>query len=555
MIQGKQSNKHIYSLVGGLVCFILQLHLVGYAQGSFKINSHDTTIFAGDKLTLSIDTDKLYSNFVFSARNPESEKWTIWAKNVSNKYLPLFNDQYNRTHVKVVVEKQQIFYVKYKTPAPGAMKRMALDSAWVCRSNLNGSAEYVLFIVPDFRKNAIYDLDVNLAGDKILYATGNDRFPDFTRDGDVFEYDLEAGTHTNLTNNWAIWSKYCRYTNEAGAFVFSHFTNFWYSNPTNIFLGHSGQPARQLTHNLGYTGANQFCTVTGFFNGNVLYRRGDVDKSSLFFKKIGGDEVLVAPFSGFGGIYLENGTYACTDTANGITLIRDKKVIKRFAVNEIESFITDNEYNYGGGVAADLNWSGKLTADVSWSTGAKQSAIIVAPNVSTTYKVKVVFNGKEYNDSVNVKVNQARAIRWKCMELVAPKGSRYQWVKDGQNIINANDSVFTPSHAGTYKVRVGTGSAEEFESSVLIISQKYFDSLSEASSKYTVKTDIANNRVLLPSDFDGAWSVVNQSGAIVLKGRNSTSINLPDYLSGTYTVLLSDEKCSIQVAHRIVIMH
>ena len=275
------------------------------AQAPFHILQNDTIISAGTSITLSIDTTRVFSNFIFSARNPETNRWTIWRKTItSHKYEPLFSDKYNRCHVKVSDDKKEMVYVRYKPSLPGAMHSATMDSAWVCRGATNGTHEAVLFVVPQFAKNAIYDLDWSEDKSKIIFALGNDAYPNLTRDGDIFEYSLLTGQTENRTKNWELWSKFCRYLKHGLGFAYTHYSSFWYSNPSDIFIMDAFGKNEQETNSAFHTGDEQFCTITCAAISGLIYRRGGEDNNKLYLKDDAGEHLL-SSFSGKGGIELD----------------------------------------------------------------------------------------------------------------------------------------------------------------------------------------------------------------------------------------------------------
>lgn len=534
---------------------VVALALCTRVQGqAWHIVQNDTTLDGSTTLTLSVDTARLYSNFMFCARNPGTGLWTIWRKSLeSGKYSPVFTDRYNRLHVRVSTDGKEMIYVRYRTPATGAMRSATLDSAWVCRAPTNGENEQVLFLVPEYNKNAVYDIDWSSDKRKLIYAWGNDQFPNLTRDGDIMEYDLQTGKTTNLTNNWQLWSKNCRYNEDATEVAFSHYANFWHALPTDVF-SLSGGNLKQITNSTQYINTLPYCTITDLYKGHYIYRRGLFDDNGLYEKEGERERVLLKE-AGLGGVALTNSVYATTGAPNEIIIFTYAGILGRFKVSGIENFDIDKQYNFDINLNEHLNWLGRQNIKIQWSTGEQSSTISVRPQKTTTYVCRVTAGAKTYTDSVRIKVNTAGRpiITRNCLTLITGKAASYQWNKDGVAVSGATDSTYTPEGPGDFTVSVVNVKGVKVSSLPFNISRKTTDSLEALNSGIAIVPDPSTNKV----NIKGASAVVSmavtdENGRVIFKQSPASVWDMSDVPEGTYFVVLYNNNCMAVKKRKLV---
>ena len=286
----------------------------------------------GTLLSANADTLDLYNNFIFSANNNATQRWTIWKKNDTGVYAPLFKDIYNRTSVVVSQDKAEMIYVRYR-PIRGSMGSSTLDSAWICRNNIDGTNERILLLVPDFKRDAIYDMDWSSDKTQIVFTKGNDRYPNATtRDGDVFLYNTTNSALTNLTNNWDLWEKTAKFLKDNNYIYYSQCPNGWFGWPVDIHkkLIPTGSPSK-ITSATGYSNWDQEVVITGIMNdGSVIYRRNE--NYRLYKKKDSNAEVLLLNMRGCGGIEIGSDFFAATTYSDTIVLFKQSSFLKKFKI-------------------------------------------------------------------------------------------------------------------------------------------------------------------------------------------------------------------------------
>ncbi len=513
------------------------------AQNPYAILQRDTIIEGGTQLTLCIDSVKAYSNFIFSAQNPETGKWTIWRKNaVSNKYEPVFDDRYNRAHVVVSADKGEMIYVRYRQQRVGSMHDASLDSAWICRSTVDGRKEEPIFLVPQFSKNAIYDLDWSADKQRILYAWGNDAYPTLTRDGDIFEYDQSTGKHTNLTRNYELWNNHCRYGPDSKSFAYSHYANFWYSRPTDIYIKTDNDNVQQ-TNNFRHAEGWQYCTLTDYTGDQLLYRRGEFSENKLFVKKLTGEDLLLNR-PGYGGVRLGSNFYAATDTTNNILLFTESEIAGSIRLSGINNFGNDDRYNFGQDCNTRLNWLGKQPVKIEWSTGDTTFAIQVQPRKNTTYQCTITANGNKYTYSVKVKTGKTRpTIVKNCFTLSVAGFSAYQWLMNNTPLAGATDSSYTPQSGGVYAVKATDGKGRTTLSYEMNVTGTETDSLNALNESIKVTPDPATNTVKITSSVPVNLMAINEQGRIIEQKDNAHELNMANLPDGDYSIILYDNNC------------
>ena len=522
-------------------------------QASYNIIQEDTTVETGAPITLCIDSTKAYSNFIFSALDQQTMLWTIWKKNSnSGKYEPIYTDRYNRMNVAASADKTEMIYVRYKPQQPGGMYNAIMDSAWVCRSSINGKNETILFQVAAFNKNAIYDLDWSADKERVLYAYGNDQYPNLTRDGDIYEYNIKEGVTYNLTNNWELWSRYCRYSPDGKQYAYSHFANFWFALPTDVFIKQKNGSAEQSTNSVQFTGNDQFCTLTDFTGDKILYRRGLYADNKLY-RKSGMEEQLLFSIPGYGGVQLTKNLYAATDLANNIYLFTNKKTIGSIRISAIKSFAKDNAYNFAMDCNTRLNWLGKQKIKVKWSTGDTGYAITVQPKRNTTYYCTLNANDNVYIDSIHIKVRGAKPLINKtCLTLSTSHNKNYQWLLNSTPISGATDSTYTPEGPGSFAVTITDKKGSTATSQEIIVSETEADSVKMLNEQIKITPDPSTSIIYISAPFPLNMVIVNESGKIIDKQKDvhQTSLNnLPD---GVYNIMLYDNYCLKLKTRRIV---
>ena len=443
-------------------------------------------------------------------------------------------------NVAVAADKTEMIYVRYRHQPEGAMYNSIMDSAWICRSDVTGKNETIIFQVAAFNKNAVYDLDWSADKERILYAYGNDQYPNLTRDGDIFEYNIITGITTNLTNNWELWSRYCRYGPDGRQYA------------TDVFLKRQDTVAEQTTNSVQYTGNEQYCTITDFTGDKILYRRG-LYASNKLYRKSGMDEQLLFSISGYGGIQIARNLYAATDLANNIYLFTDRRTVGSIRVSSIRSFAKDNSYNFAMDCNMRLNWLGKQSVRVRWNTGDTTYSINVQPAHTTTYTCVVYTNEAIYRDSVRIKVGGARPVITKtCLTLSCPKQKSYQWLLNNNPVPGATDSVYTPEGSGSFAVIVTDKRGRQSTSNTVTISEAETDSVKTLSEQIAITPDPSTSIIRITAPFPVNMVIVNERGKIIEKKDDvhETSMNnLPD---GIYNIMLYDGHCLKLKTKRIV---
>ena len=526
-----------------------------WAQKAFAIIQRDTIVEAGTEITLCIDSSRAYSNFIFSAQDPSTGKWCIWRKSlVTRKYTPVFNDVYNRLHVRVSADGKEMIYVRYRSPAENAMRKGMLDTAWICRGATNGLKEDVLFTVPQYNKNAIYDLDWSADKKRILFAAGNDQYPNMTKDGDIFEYNIETGDIVNRTNNWELWSNHCRYSPDGREFAYSHYANFVASIPTDIFIQHPDGMNQQITSAMQHINSMPFCTLTDFTGERVIYRRGQYYDNAVFEKGHEGEK-LISKLQGFGGIVLDDRLYAATDLENNIVLFTVDGKIGSTRVSAIRNFAVDNNYNYDNNLNTHLNWLGKIWAKTNWSTGDTGFSIRVRPTTNTTYRCSVQ-DGDTIRTSqvkVNVTTSTKPIISKKCLTLYCSGFTDYQWQLNGQAITGATDSSFTPETGGNYTVTGRKKGDAVVSSGEMQISSVEAASLSGLHNRVQILPDPTSSIVKIVSPSPINMSVINEQGRIVTQQNNAKEFDMSALPDGSYSIMLYDDDCLKLKTRKIVL--
>ncbi len=446
-------------------------------------------------------------------------------------------------------------YVRYLPQREGAMHLATLDTAWVCKGATNGNHEDVLFPVPQFSKNAVYDLDWSPDKQRILFACGNDQFPNLTRDGDIFEYNLKSGAITNRTNNWELWSNHCAYSPDGREFAYSHYANFVSALPTDIFIQHTDGNNQQVTYQQQHPGSYPFCTLTGFTGSKVLYRRGLFYDNSLFEKGADGEQ-RIFNVPGFGGIALDGRLYAATGLDNSIYLFTRDATMGSIRVAGINDFAVDNDYNVGNNLNTHLNWLGRQRVKIKWSTGDTTFAISVRPGRTTTYYCTVTDNNKQYTDTIKVKVVAANrpVITKTCFTLTAPHSSGgYQWLLDGAPIAGATDSTYTPEAGGNYSVSLKNAKGVATLSQPISVTASEADSLNALNSKIQILPDPSSSIVRIVSPTAVNVSVINEQGKIMLQKKGTTEISMGNLPDGKYSIMLYDDNCLKLKTRKIIL--
>ncbi len=539
------------SLVPILVYLLYAIDVSG--QGSYQIMQHDTTLTPGTKLTLCIDSTKAYSNFIFSAKDPSTDRWTIWRRySNTGKYEPIFNDSYNRMNVAVAQDKKEMLYVRYKPQKDGAMYMATMDSAWVCKSDIDGYNETALFLVPQFNKNAIYDIDWSTDKKRVLYSYGNDEYPNLTRDGDIFEYIIADKAITNLTNDWQLWSKNCRYSPDGNAIAYSHFANFWNALPTDIFEQKKGQNRQEITTATNQDKYYQFCTLTDYTDQEIIFRRGLYFDNKLYTINRNNETQLPAP-AGYGGIKIANDLYAATDFDNNIILFTSKKVAGKIHISGINNFAKDNTYNFALDCNTRLNWMEKQKVKVRWSNGDTAFTVNVQPSKSTTYYCKVTVNGTTYEDSIHIKIKgKIPQITKNCLTLFTSGYRTYQWLHNKTAIQGATDSAYTPQSGGSYAVMATDKKGRTMTSEEITINDKEADSTEMLNQQIKIIADPSTSRLKIEAPFILNIVIINDRGQTVIQQNNINEIDMNNLNDGVYDILFYSNNCIKLRSKRVV---
>lgn len=456
--------------------------LIENTNCSNLIQHNDTLICSNSSLTLnssSIITNSVetINNFIFSAKNNANNKFTIWKKSeLSNQYQPLFNDAYHRIHVCPSEDQQEMIYVKYRRNTPDnvfPMSTQSLDSAWVCRSNIDGSNEQTIFLVPQFNRDAIYSLDWSPDKSKILYVKGNDANQPVTRDGDVYEYSILSNTHQNLTNDFDNYEAHAKYFNNGTGIIYSRNLgpdvawNVWIYSQNPI-----GSEPELIVNNIPYGagGAMSHLTLTMVEPNEIYFRRGTpgLGGTNYLYKynTISSEENVVISRSGLSGFPIGNFDIDLSYN-NMIYIYQNLTRIDSFQITDISNFILDNNYCSWLGTQnySDIKWLGAPTSYL-WSTGETTPSITVSPSETTTYTLTVTQGSQTCTDQVTVTVipsptveltTNSPVIAGANLQLNASStpGTTFQWTGPNnftsteQNPVVTNSNAF---NAGTYSV-------------------------------------------------------------------------------------------------------
>ena len=340
-----------------------------------------------------IFTDSLdaYNNFIFSAQNATTQKWTIWKKNSNNIYAPIFNDAYCRRSVTVSVDLKEIVYAKYKPYKDysvyySPMSTSTMDSSWICKSNIDGSNEKILMLIPNFNRDGLYDMDWATNKKQLAFILANDAYPNMTRDGDVFLFDIDSSKLTNLTNDWDLMEQTVRFSKDNKSLFYEKCPNSWYGWPNDIYQKVlSSGTITQLTTATGYSQNDQVARLTGIDkDSSFIYRR--CNNWNLFKKNGNNSELLLLSQTGLGGIYLDNGVYAETGSSDSsITFFKQNNILKTKYIPQIHKFIGD--YHFDDESIIDLKWLGKLNGTLPIeiiSIGATKNVDLSVFNWSTS---------------------------------------------------------------------------------------------------------------------------------------------------------------------------
>ncbi|NDC42117.1 MAG: hypothetical protein EBZ77_11300 [Chitinophagia bacterium] len=425
------------------------------------------------------------------------------------------------------------------------MHLQQLDSAWMCVADIDGRHETKLFLIPEFRKNAVYSICWSPDGQRLLYALGNDASPTLTRDGDIFEYDLNAHTTTNRTNEWKLWNLFARFTGRGYDFAYTHYTNFWFAAPANIFLQSGADFSRQLTNERQYTGAQQFCTLTDAHGDTLLYRRGDERENFLCLLADGREQVVCAQ-NGFGGTTLPGGIVACADSWHHIYLYQNKERIGTLSFSNTGKMGYDEAYNPPFNLNVPLNWLGQLPVRYEWSTGATTASISVTPDSSTTYTCRCFYGHEQITFTADVFVRERPAqLRYECGQLRATGFLAYQWLLNGQPIAGATNNTFTPATNGRYQVRtIG-------KKGNVLVSPATEVQLPDASHAPAITFLPNSGQVSIALNNSAITCIIaDSSGTPLMKIEHPDTIDLNNLPDGIYQLLLL-EQCTV-IAHRQV---
>jgi hypothetical protein len=381
----------------------------------------DTAICTGSAITLthasSMDTVDAYNNFIFSARDPATSLWNIWRKNtITGVYQPLFSDGYNRNTPVVSADGNELIYVRYRTQVPDAMTFLNMDSAWVCRSNANGTNEKIVFLVPEYKSYAIYGMDWTADKRHIIFDKANlsslSSAPVFK--GDVYMFDYATDRITNITVPDATWRRNCKFGPGDSVIAFTHHAASWSLYYSNIFkMSATGTGTTVITTTGGAPTDESICLLADYPGlATVLYRRSY--SGSLYEKSLTGTETLVTAAPGFGGRYLGNGIYAAADTFNNIKFFHmGGSVLGSVNIPAISKFKDDPDYKFFSQNGSDLVWLGPAyvpRVTYLWSTGATTADITVTPSATTTYSCTSTVNGVACADAVIVSTDTPLAV-------------------------------------------------------------------------------------------------------------------------------------------------
>lgn len=452
---------------------------------------NDTAICAGEtvKLTSNIvsnntpffasnDTIENYNNFIFTALDTTSGKYRIWTKSsFQSDYQPIFTDQYHRSHPIPSQDQKELIYVRYKRnilyPSSNPIRNATMDSSWICKSNIDGTNEQILFIIPNFNRDCIFSLDWSYDKTRILLNKGNDAYPNLTRDGDIFEYNLGTNQLVNITNNWDImeWG-IAKYAPGTYDFYYTPSGTGWYSNDGQIYKYNRSSNTRSVII------PNSYSAVIGVSSDgtNLYYRKGGYP--NLYQKNLStGIETSIIQNPGIGGNEMSANLFFDVAKSNflpknAIRLIKNSAVFNQLIIPQVKDFELDgNAISYNvSTLATDAIWLGKWTTSqikLLWSTGDTTPTINVSPTRTTTYYCTVSNGISTCTDSIVVTVGGSKQVNLfndttsGCGSVNLSAGNNatsYLW--------NTGDTTSTilVKQSGWYGVTVGNGICLSFDS-------------------------------------------------------------------------------------------
>ena len=292
-----------------------------------------------------------------------------------------------------------MIYVRYNT----VPKSDDTTVAWVCRSDIDGSYEKLLFQIPEFSINAAYDIDWRPDKKKILLAWGinGEEAPDHY--GDIMEYDIDSNTITNLTNDPHHLNAYCKYAADGKEIAYSYTHTAEDKKMTDIYVMAEDKSTKRLTFPDRFNMGLEDYMLTDFYdNGHKILYRMD----NYLFERIIGEkeENTISDLRGMGGVYLDNGIYGATDMHNDILIITDSGLHIYCQVPMINNFFKEGVYKFHN-TNVHLSWMGKLSPKILWSTGDTTFSITVAPKQTTTYYYIITQDSVSHRDSVTLTVS------------------------------------------------------------------------------------------------------------------------------------------------------
>lgn len=344
-----------------------------------------------------------YNNFIFSAQDDSTRLWNIWKRKNDGIYAPIFNDKYGRMSVDVSPDKTEMIYVRYisyKNLTNTDQKSWphttaTMDSIWICRSDIDGGNEKIILLAPNYNRDIITTLDWSADKDKIVFTSLNDQWPKFTRDGDIYMYEISSGKLSNLTNDFDLIEFSVCFAPDDKAILFSKCENPWFGWPINIYrMNLNDKSISQITNASGFSGNDQVSFIQQVINDStLLYNRQQ--NFGLYLKRGISPDSLIFEKGVKSAIYMENDLFGLNTLKQGgvqsdslFHILKKGKIIKTFNIPQVKS-LKDDYYYIPNEVSTKFKWLGKFESNIKNDDVIKSDTILckldsIVLNVDTT---------------------------------------------------------------------------------------------------------------------------------------------------------------------------
>ena len=167
--------------------------------------------------------------FFFYAKPTGSNYYTIWSMNIDGtQKTKLFSDSINRVGCKISNDGNYLYYMKRLQ----ALDSEGSDSIWICKSQLNGSNEQVVYRFPNFTTYGIrWNFNISNDEQEIIYSTNTLG----TRDGDIFKYNIITHSLTQLTNDVDYAKNDPIYQPNSDSIVYTKNGTTWFADPWPMY--------------------------------------------------------------------------------------------------------------------------------------------------------------------------------------------------------------------------------------------------------------------------------------------------------------------------------